>query len=59
MTVKKRKKDIIADEMHEFKEGALRSSSKKGPIVKNPKQALAISLSVARKKGAKIPKKKK
>lgn len=33
--------------MHEFKEGDLHSGSKKGPIVTNPKQALAISLSEA------------
>lgn len=45
--------------MHEFKEGKLHSGSKKGPQVENPKQAIAIALSEARKKGAKIPKKKK
>jgi len=45
--------------MHEFKEHKLRSGSKKGPEVTNPKQAIAIALSEARKKGAKIPKKKK
>lgn len=43
--------------MHEFKEGELHSGSKKGPVVTNPKQAVAISLSEARKAGAKIPKK--
>lgn len=45
--------------MHEYKEGKLHSGSKKGPKVTNPKQAIAISLSEARKKGARIPKKKK
>jgi hypothetical protein len=45
--------------MHEWKEGELHSGSKKGPEVTNPKQAIAIALSEARKKGAKIPKKKK
>lgn len=35
--------------MHEFKAGALHSGSKKGPQVKNPKQAIAIALSEARK----------
>jgi hypothetical protein len=35
--------------MHEFKEGELHSGSKKGPIVKNPKQGIAIALSEARK----------
>lgn len=45
--------------MHEFKEGKLHSGSKKGPEVKNPKQAIAIALSEARRAGAKVPKKKK
>jgi len=44
--------------MHEMKEGKLHSGSKKGPIVTNPKQGIAIALSEARKAGAKIPKKK-
>ena len=35
--------------MHEFKTGALHSGSKKGPLVKNPKQAIAIALSEAGK----------
>jgi mevalonate pyrophosphate decarboxylase len=45
--------------MEEFKEHKLHSGSKKGPIVENPKQAIAIGLSEARKSGAKIPKKGK
>lgn len=45
--------------MKEFKEHKLHSGSKKGPEVSNPKQAIAIALSEARKTGAKIPKKKK
>lgn len=45
--------------MHEMKEGKLHSGSKKGPVVTNPKQGIAIALSEARKAGAKIPKKKK
>ncbi len=44
--------------MRELKEGTLHSGSKKGPLVKNPKQAIAIGLSEARKSGASIPKKK-
>lgn len=44
--------------MKEFKHGSLHSGSKKGPVVENPKQAIAIALSEARKKGAKIPRKK-
>lgn len=35
--------------MHEFKSGELHSGSKKGPVVSNPKQAIAIALSEARK----------
>jgi hypothetical protein len=34
--------------MREFKEGTLHSGSKKGPIVKSRKQAMAIALSEAR-----------
>ena len=51
-------KKKIEKVMHEFKEGKLHSGSKKGPEVTNPKQAIAISLSEARKSGEKIPKKK-
>jgi uncharacterized protein DUF6496 len=40
--------------MSEFKHGKLHSGSKKGPIVKSQKQAIAISLSEARKKGIKV-----
>lgn len=36
--------------MHEWKEGELRSGSKKGPRVKSQKQAVAIALSEARKR---------
>lgn len=39
--------------MGEFKRGTLHSGSKKGPEVKNPKQAIAIALSEARKAPAK------
>lgn len=52
-------KGKIKKVMHEFEEGALHSGSKKGPVVTNPKQAIAISLSEARAAGAKIPKKGK
>lgn len=41
-----------------MKEGELHSGSKKGPIVTNPKQGIAIALSEARKSAEKIPKKK-
>jgi len=33
--------------MHEFKTGTLHSGSKKGPVVKSRKQAVAIALSEA------------
>jgi hypothetical protein len=35
--------------MHEFKSGKLHSGSKKGPVVKSRKQAIAIALSEAKK----------
>lgn len=35
--------------MGEYKSGKLHSGSKKGPMVKNPKQAIAIALSEAGK----------
>lgn len=44
--------------MKEYSAGKLHSGSKKGPVVSNKKQAVAIALSEARKAGAKIPKKK-
>jgi hypothetical protein len=48
----------IAKVMGEFASGKLHSGSKKGPEVKNPKQAVAIAMSEARKAGAKMPMKK-
>jgi hypothetical protein len=42
--------------MHEMKEGKLKSG-KSGQKVTNPKQAVAIGLSKARKEGGKVPKK--
>lgn len=42
---KKAKRTRMKSEMDKFKEGKLHSGSKKGPIVTNPKQAIAISLS--------------
>lgn len=56
----KKKKNKIQKVMKEFKEGKLHSGSKKGPEVTNPKQAIAIALSEARKSGQSVkPKKKK
>lgn len=38
-------KEIMRTEMRKFKAGQLHSGSKKGPIVRNRKQAIAIGLS--------------
>ena len=40
--------------LHEFKKGELESGSS-GKVVKSRKQAIAIGLSEARKRGAKVP----
>lgn len=45
--------------MKEFKEGELHSGSKKGPVVTNPKQGIAIALSEAKKVGHPLKKKVK
>jgi len=50
-------KNKVKKVMKEYKHGDLHSGSKKGPVVKNKKQAVAIALSEARKAGAHIPKK--
>lgn len=52
----KKAQDKVEETMHEMKEGKLKSGS--GKKVTNPKQAVAIGLSEARKEGAKVPKKK-
>lgn len=49
----------VEKSLKEMKAGALHSGSKKGPVVTNPKQAVAIGLSEARKAGGKVPAKKK
>jgi hypothetical protein len=56
---KKAKKRRMKEEMHKFKEGKLHSGSKKGPVVTNPKQAIAISLSESGQSKKKAKKKKK
>jgi uncharacterized protein DUF6496 len=49
----------VASAMRRKKSGTLRSGKGgKGGTVKSRKQAIAIGLSEARKKGAKVPKKK-
>lgn len=40
----KSKKEIVKTEMKKFGQGKLHSGSKKGPIVKNKDQAIAISM---------------
>ena len=50
----------VASAMRRKKRGTLKSGrGGKGGTVKSRKQAIAIGLSEARKKGAKVPKKKK
>lgn len=46
----------VESALHRKKKGSLKSGS--GKKVKSRKQAIAIGLSEARKKGAKVPKKK-
>lgn len=47
----------VKREMHEFKRGKLKSG-RSGKTVKSRKQAIAIGLSEARRKGKKVPAKK-
>lgn len=42
-----KQKSKIKKVMHEMHEGKLHSGSKKGPVVKNPKQGIAIAMSEA------------
>ena len=54
MAAKKSKgKGKVEKVMREYSEGKLHSGSKKGPVVKSKKQAIAIGLSEQRKKEAK------
>ena len=46
-TTKAGKMAKVGKVMKEFKAGTLNTGSKKGPIVKNPKQAIAIAPSSA------------
>lgn len=39
----------MEETMHEYKAGSLHSGSKKGPVVKNRKQAIAIAMSEKRR----------
>lgn len=42
---KAEKRKVVKSEMHKFGEGKLHSGSPSGPVVTNPKQAVAISMS--------------
>jgi hypothetical protein len=50
-------KQSVKSAMHKLKKGALKSG-KSGKRAKSRKQAIAIGLSEARRKGAKVPAKK-
>ena len=54
----KKSQEEVKKAMRERKKGTLKSG-KSGKKVTSKKQAIAIGLSKARKKGAKVPKKKK
>ncbi len=53
----KKAQQKVGKAIREMEEGKLKSG-KSGKTVTNPKQAIAIGLSEARKEGAKVPKKK-
>ena len=53
----KKAQEEVKEAMHEFKEGKLKSGRSEKKVM-NPKQAIAIGLSKARKEGAKVPSKK-
>lgn len=48
--------EFVKEEMKEMKEGKLKSG-RSGQTVHNPKQAIAIGLSEARRSGVKVPQK--
>jgi len=52
----KRAQEKIAEVMHEFKHGELKSGKGgKGGVVKSREQAIAIGISEAREAGLKVP----
>lgn len=55
---KKEKRAVMKREMEKYKHGDLHSGSKSGPVVTNPKQAIAISLSESGQSKKKSKKKK-
>jgi ribosomal protein S21 len=54
----KKSQESVEKAMRKYKKGTLKSG-KSGASVKSRQQAVAIGLSEARKKGAKVPKPKK
>jgi hypothetical protein len=44
---KKKKRAVMKERMHAFETGNMHSGSKSGPVVTNPKQAIAIGLSMS------------
>lgn len=56
---KKKKRAVMKESMDRFEEGAMHSGSTKGPVVTNPKQAIAIGLSMSGQSKKKSNKKKK
>jgi hypothetical protein len=52
----KKSQEEVKEAIHEMKEGKL-TSGRSGKKVTNPKQAVAIGLSKARKEGGKVPQK--
>ncbi len=56
---KKKKRAVMKERMDAFKEGNMHSGKKSGPVVKNPKQAIAIGLSMSGQSKKKAKKKKK
>ncbi len=56
----KKAQSSVAGEMRRYKKGKAKAGKKgRGGKVKSRKQAIAIGLSKARKKGRKVPKKRK
>ena len=48
----------VKSAMHRYKRGTLKAGAGKHPKAKSREQAIAIGLSEAREKGAKVPRKK-
>jgi hypothetical protein len=55
---KKKKRKVMKESMERFEEGGMHSGSTKGPVVTNPKQAIAISMNMSGQSKSKKKKKK-